>query len=75
MTIKLYFSAFCNVIYQNILRKSVYIAVSSYKLIFIHFVKNRRISSLTRDGVQYQPKPKRTHSCVSLLFETSSVKI
>ena len=45
-TTKLPFSAFYNVIYQNLFRKFVYIAVIYYKLLFINFVKNRCISPL-----------------------------
>jgi len=45
-SIKIYFSAFCDVIYQKILSKSIFIAVSSYKRLFIHFVKHRCISRL-----------------------------
>jgi len=41
-----YFLAFCCVIYQNLLHRRVYIAVSSWKLLFINFVKNRCISPL-----------------------------
>jgi len=42
-----YFLAFCCVIYQSLLHRRVYIAVSSWKLLFINFVKNRCISPLS----------------------------
>jgi len=42
-----YFLTFCGTIYQHLLRTCVCIAVSSYKLLFINFVKNRCISPLT----------------------------
>jgi len=42
-----YFLAFCCVIYQSLLHRRVYIAASSWKLLFINFVKNRCISPLS----------------------------
>jgi len=44
--LNVYFLSFCGVIYQNLLDRRVYIAVSSYKLLFINFVENRCISPL-----------------------------
>jgi len=44
-----YFLAFGCIIYQNLLHIRVYIAVSSSKLLFINFVKNRCISPLMFD--------------------------
>ena len=40
----IFFLAFCDVIYQNLLHGRVYIAVSSSKLLFVSSVKNCRIS-------------------------------
>jgi len=45
-----FFLAFCGVIYRNFIHIQVYIAVSSLKLLFIDFVKNRCISPLRVSG-------------------------
>ena len=53
-----YFLTFCGVIYQHSLRRRVYIAVSSYKLLFINFVKNRCISLLKAKATTSKSKTK-----------------
>ena len=46
--INLYFLAFCGKIYQNLLHRQVYIAVSSQKLLLISQAKNCCISPLSQ---------------------------
>jgi len=45
--INLYFLAFYGIIYQNMLHRRVYIAVSIWKLLLMKLVKNRCISPLS----------------------------
>jgi len=66
----------CSVIYRNLLVRRVYVAVSSYKLLFTNFVKNRCISPLSlvkqvnSDHVHYEQLTDiYTHSIKCTMYE------
>ena len=62
--LNVYFLSFCGVIYQNLLDRRVYTAVSSYKLIFINFVENRCISPLSQ-----LKSCQLLHHCTKITFD------